>query len=315
MYRNIAKMSTATSGTGTITLGSAVSGFLSFANAGFVDSELVTFIIEDGSNREVSQGKYTVSGTTLTRDIVLASTNGGSKISLSGTATVFVGLAAEDVVNIGAEGYLLIADEFIAASSESGEIGQLNWVLSTAAVTLGAAEVNHPGVIDNSYTGTSTSARMDLGAIQIACGSIDEIVYIVKLSFTAAATLNMAFGLMNAGGISSFSEGVVISRLAADTDWWGEVWNTGSKTRTSNALLTDAAANNTWHKFKIRRISSTSWGFSVDNGTEEVISAGNYPDDTDMVLPTFAQYNSSGTTVHRFYIDYFHIRVKPMTRF
>lgn len=92
---NLARMSTATTGTGTITLGSAATGFISFATAGIADGDVVTYAIEDGNNREIGRGTYTASGTTLTRS-VLKSTNAGSAINLSGSAQVFITNAAED---------------------------------------------------------------------------------------------------------------------------------------------------------------------------------------------------------------------------
>lgn len=94
---NIARMTTATTGTGTITLGSAATGFLSFAGAGVANGETVTYGIEDGSAREIGRGVYTSSGTTLTRT-VLKSTNSDAAISLSGTAQVFITAAKEDFV-------------------------------------------------------------------------------------------------------------------------------------------------------------------------------------------------------------------------
>lgn len=93
---NLARMSTATTGTGTITLGSAVTGFLTFASAGVADGQTVTYAIQDGSASEIGRGVYTASGTTLTRASILGSTNSGSAISLSGNAQVFVTPAAED---------------------------------------------------------------------------------------------------------------------------------------------------------------------------------------------------------------------------
>lgn len=92
---NLCRMSTGTTGTGTITLGSAVTGFLSFAAAGVGDGETVTYAIQDGSNSEIGRGVYTASGTTLSRS-VLKSTNSGSAINLSGTAQVFITASAED---------------------------------------------------------------------------------------------------------------------------------------------------------------------------------------------------------------------------
>lgn len=94
---NIARMYSITTGTGTLTLTSAVPGALTFTLSGVVNSERVTYTIRDGANTEVGRGTYTASGTTLSRDTVLSSTNGGSKINCSGRQTVAVTVAAEDM--------------------------------------------------------------------------------------------------------------------------------------------------------------------------------------------------------------------------
>lgn len=93
---DLARMTTATTGTGTITLGSAVNPYLTFANAGVQDQDVVTYAIQDVNNSEIGRGTYTASGTTLSRT-VLKSTNSNAAINLSGTAQVFITLAAEDL--------------------------------------------------------------------------------------------------------------------------------------------------------------------------------------------------------------------------
>lgn len=93
---NLARMTTATTGTGTITLGSAKTGFLSFATAGVQNGDVVSYGITDGANSEVGTGTYTSSGTTLTRTVV-KSTNSDAAINLSGSAEVFITALAADI--------------------------------------------------------------------------------------------------------------------------------------------------------------------------------------------------------------------------
>src|SRR5258706_4946715 len=93
---NLARMTTATTGTSTITLGAASSGFLTFALAGMRNADTVSYAIKDGSNSEIGTGVYTTAGTTLTRS-VNKSTNSNNPINLSGTAEVFITPRAEDI--------------------------------------------------------------------------------------------------------------------------------------------------------------------------------------------------------------------------
>jgi hypothetical protein len=63
---NRAKMTTATIGTGYLTLGSAVDGFQSFADAGVTNGDTVRYVIEDGDAWEIGTG--TVTNLTVTRN-------------------------------------------------------------------------------------------------------------------------------------------------------------------------------------------------------------------------------------------------------
>jgi hypothetical protein len=92
-FANRAAMETATVGTGTITLGAAVSMHQTFADAGVVDGDTVAYVIEDGVEWEIGTGVYTASGTTLTRTVT-ESSNSDSALNLSGGAIVFIDVPA-----------------------------------------------------------------------------------------------------------------------------------------------------------------------------------------------------------------------------
>ena len=87
------KETTNTTGTGTLTLNGAADGFQSFSAVG--DGNTTYYAIVSTNDWEVGIGTYTASGTTLSRDTVLESSNGGSLLNITGTSDVFVTYPAE----------------------------------------------------------------------------------------------------------------------------------------------------------------------------------------------------------------------------
>ena len=81
---------TTTTSTGTITLAGAVSGYQSFAVIGNGNTTYYTIVHQTANEWEVGIGTYTSSGTLLSRDTVLSSSNSGSLVNFSaGTKFVF----------------------------------------------------------------------------------------------------------------------------------------------------------------------------------------------------------------------------------
>jgi len=92
-----------TTGTGTFTLAGAVSGFQSFSVIG--NANTTYYAIVGGTEWEVGLGTYTSSGTTLARNTILESSNGGTAVNFSaGTKNVFVTYPAEKGLYLDASG-------------------------------------------------------------------------------------------------------------------------------------------------------------------------------------------------------------------
>lgn len=94
------KETTTSIGTGAVTLAGAVSGFQSFAVVGNANTTYYTIVL--GSQWEVGIGTYTASGTTLSRDTVLESSNANALVPFAaGIKDVFVTYPADKAISDG----------------------------------------------------------------------------------------------------------------------------------------------------------------------------------------------------------------------
>jgi hypothetical protein len=93
------KVSSTTTGTGTFTLGVADPGFQNFAVIGDGNTTYYTITDSSAGTWEVGIGTYTASGTTLSRDVVLASSNSNNLVNFgAGQKDVFVVYPADRAV-------------------------------------------------------------------------------------------------------------------------------------------------------------------------------------------------------------------------
>jgi hypothetical protein len=106
VVRDRVKVITTTTGTGTLTLGAAVTGFQDFSAIGNGNTTYYTITDVATGAWEVGIGTYTASGTTLSRDVVLSSSNSGNLVNFgAGDKDVFVTYPAGRSV-IGGMGYI-----------------------------------------------------------------------------------------------------------------------------------------------------------------------------------------------------------------
>jgi len=100
------KETSTTTGTGTFTLAGAATGFQSFSVIGNGNSTYYCIVDSSAGAWEVGIGTYTSSGTTLSRDTILESSNSGSAVNFgSGNKDVFVTYPAERAV-AGGQGFI-----------------------------------------------------------------------------------------------------------------------------------------------------------------------------------------------------------------
>jgi hypothetical protein len=198
---NRVRVSTATSGTGTVTLGAKVSNkYATFAEGGITNSQVVTYTIEDGDDWEVGRGTYTSAGTTLSRDTVLISSVGGtvgtSKLSLSGSAEVFISAAKED----------LDVNDFTEDTSPLGQDDFL-WMHDASASLKKKAKplnVKRTGGLQLLASGAASGASLDIPLTSYTAYRAIMIVLTNILPATDDVELRMRF---STDGGSSYDAG------------------------------------------------------------------------------------------------------------
>lgn len=122
---NRAKMTVASGGAGDITLGTAVDGYQTFADAGVSDTDVVRYTIEDGDDWEIGTGVYTASGTTLVRTVT-ESSNSDAALNCSADAIIFVTMAAEDFSDNAAPAFVNTIPEFIDLATDASTSVTIN---------------------------------------------------------------------------------------------------------------------------------------------------------------------------------------------
>ena len=96
---NRAKMTISSTGTGNITLASAVAGYQSFLDSGVSDGDQIRYIIEDnnGADWEIGTAAVSNNSTVLVRTVEESSAANNAALNLTSSAKVFIGITAGDL--------------------------------------------------------------------------------------------------------------------------------------------------------------------------------------------------------------------------
>lgn len=142
------KETTTTEGTGTLSLLGASTGYQSFSVIGNGNTCYYSISAQGSSEWEVGIGTYTSSGTTLSRDTVLASSNANSLVSLSaGTKDVYVVYPASKSVNLDASNNV----------SALGTVASGTWQATTIAAGYGGTGLSSAGTAGNVLTSNGSA--------------------------------------------------------------------------------------------------------------------------------------------------------------
>jgi hypothetical protein len=156
------KETTTTSGTGTYTLGGAVTGFETFT-ANLSDGDTTYYACTDNTDFEVGLGTFTASGTTLARTTILASSNSGSAVNWSaGTRTIFCTLPAAKTVFLDASNVANISNLKLASGATVTAILDEDGLSSDSATAL-ATQQSIKAYVDTQLTAEDLDFQADSG--------------------------------------------------------------------------------------------------------------------------------------------------------
>ena len=192
------KETTVTTGTGTVTLAGAVTGFQSFAAIG--NGNETYYVISDTATGdwEVGIGTYTASGTTLSRTTVLSSSNGGSLVPFgAGSKDVFVSYPSSRSV------YLDTAGSAVTVL-DIGTLGTGTANITTANITAGTVS-------------TTPTNNTDIVNKQYADAIASGIHFHEAVDYATAAPLPACTYSNGVGGVGATLTGNVNGALTVDS--------------------------------------------------------------------------------------------------
>ena len=265
---------TTTSGTGSVTLLGAVSGFQSFAVVGNTNTTYYT--ITDGAAWEVGIGTYSTSGPTLARTTVLSNSNGNTTpITLSGgTSQVFVTYTAEKSVNLDASDNVTPLGTIASGTWQGTTVGVLyggtGVTASSGASSVVLRDANQNTSLNNIFRNITSTVSAAGTTVLTAASSYTQV-----LTGTTTQTYQLPDATTLTNGASFQFNNNSTGALSIVNNGSGPVATVAAGGATQLFLTSTSTANGTWdtHGFLPENIL---WGTNSLYLATDVITGGTW---------------------------------------
>lgn len=270
---------TTVAGTGTATLLGAVTGFQSFAVVGNANTTYYCIAGQGTSEWEVGIGTYTLSGTTLARTTVLASSNAGALVTFSaGIKDVFVtypaGYSVNATNNAGTAGQILASNGTGTAPTWETKITQGTAVASTSGTAIPFTGIPATAKrITVMFNGVSTSGSSNI-IIQLGFGATPTYVTTGYLGaagqFGGGSLTNNTTGLLVGVAISS---AVVLNGSSIISSFGTNIWVMQSSLGRSDSAngVTSAGSISVANQLTAIRVTTAGGTDTFDAGSINVL--------------------------------------------
>lgn len=188
-------------------------------------------------------------------------------------------------------------DEFLATSTENGEIGDMGWTFAGGDVVCcwTGTDDNHPGTVRIRSTSANLNTNIQMDNTSWNFSANFDIHWIIQGTATDASNTLIRIGAMNGSGDPPV-RGVYVEKLFTDTNLFCVSRDASSETRTDMGVT---YADATWYTFRVRRVNGTTVGCTINGGSETTINTNVPTDSARMVM----QVESNDTTQRGLYGD------------
>ena len=206
------KEQTSTTGTSTLTLGGTTTGFQTFSVIGDGSTTYYAIVHQSLDEWEVGLGTYTASGTTLSRDTILDSSNSGSAVNFSaGTKDVFITYSADKAIYRDASGNVSVTfatsatNASYALSATNANFATSATEATTAITAVSATNASYALSATNANFATSATYATDAGnavSATFAASATNATNAVNLLGGTVSATTGTFSTSIKVGGVS-----------------------------------------------------------------------------------------------------------------